>query len=150
MHPEVRRGGIRAYTLRRKPKVLNVLLILVVALGCAALAVATVHRPRVAAASAAAAAGLLLVVAALLTGVDGIRWPYPVACVAAAVVTFAWALAVGIGDADRRERAEIEAERARARAERTGDLHPDSSRSVRHQIALDNIYGPDHESELAR
>ena len=36
------------------------------------------------------------------------------------------------------------------RPERTGDLHPDSSRSVRHQIALDNIYGPDHESELAR
>lgn len=36
--------------------------------------------------------------------------------------------------------------------ERTGDLHPDSSRSVRHQIALDNIYGPDHdhESEPAR
>ena len=54
------------------------------------------------------------------------------------------------GDARRHSRAE----RERARAERTGDLHPDSSRSVRHQIALDNIYGPDygpdHESEPAR
>lgn len=34
--------------------------------------------------------------------------------------------------------------------ERTGDLHPDSSRSIRHQIAVENIYGPDHESEPAR
>lgn len=133
---------------------LNALTILMVAMVFAASAVATIHRPRVAAASAAAAAGLLLVVAAHLSVMDGIRWPYPVACVAAAVVTFAWAFAVGIGDADRRERAEVEAERERARAERTGDLHPDSSRSVRHQIALDNIYGPDygpdHESEPAR
>src|SRR5690606_34653740 len=121
---------------------LNALTILMVAMVFAAFAVATVHRPRVASASAAVSSGMLLVVAALLTGVDGVRWPYPAACVAAAIVTFAWALAVGIGDADRRERAEIEAERERARAERTGDLHPDSSRSVRHQIALANIYGP--------
>src|SRR5690606_22831819 len=45
--------------------------------------------------------------------------------------------------------------RARARLadpppERTGVLHPASSLSVRHQIALDNIYGPDHKSEPAR
>src|SRR5690606_7013586 len=36
------------------------------------------------------------------------------------------------------------------RPERPGDPPPDSSPSVRPPIALDNIYGPDHESELAR
>ena len=76
----------------------------------------------------------------LMPGVAGVAYT------ALGIGTAAFALA----DARRVSRRERDRLADAHRPERTGDLHPDSSRSVRHQIAVDNIYGPDHESEPAR
>lgn len=87
--------------------VLTLLALLIAALTFAAVAVGAVRWPLVAAPSAGVAAGLLLIVAAHLSVMEGVRWPYPVGVIVCAVVLIAWGMVVAVDDADRR-RAEEE------------------------------------------